>query len=673
MRNVTVGIMILLIAVILLGCNGTSPVVATPDMTPTATPSPSPSPTPSLAPYMEPTQPLPMDEGIKISFWCSFEPMLHIKYPGGDHYEVITDHGHYTGRLILLDSDVNSWIKSLKIRVYDENDELIHTCQFNNVMFACDRGYRVFDEDEHVEQVEMLWVDDSDELLAIERNIAAFRNLIYLDIDGLECESLDTLKTLQKLRVLHVSLRSEEDLDLAPLSNMRCLRSLSLACWQSKVYNLEALASLTQLEKLSKSGFRASNLNVLSNFINLTEIYLRNGELEQHVIYTLPRHLKKATLLNLTSEANLESVVELEELSTDTIVDLSSLINLPKLVRLELDNVYDLEPITQIDSLKYLTLFYDEKKNSEEVLRIPTLAQLKDLVITIYSGPEQLDIGGLKGMQSLESLSFIGAIETWVEIVNVNALAHLDNLVSLYVDHEGVWVISDISFLETMEKLKHLTIDLWGIKNVTPLVKLTSLESLSVSASELPRLSGLDNLKDMELRYCSELDLKCIKNTHLKKLRFWECYDLKSLEAIDTIENLEELYILVDNNKAIPDFKNLKNLVSLSLYDNEITHLSLIHLNQLREMCVAVNPIVNILFLTNCPKLRKLFLNDTCVNDVSILSELKDLEYIDISYTDVTSISPLATLENLKYLNVEGCSIEDFEAFSDREDIVIVR
>ena len=120
-----------------------------------------------------------------------------------------------------------------------------------------------------------------------------------------------------------------------------------------------------------------------------------------------------------------------------------------------------------------------------------------------------------------------------------------------------------------------------------------------------------------------------------------------SLEFLSELTNLEYLNIEISSYSDIESLESFKNLVSL------------------RELILSPGgKFTDINFLSECKKLQKLDLaidaryssyGDTKINDITVLSNLKNLEELNIRgiHSDL-DMSPIGGCKNLKDLNIKG-------------------
>jgi hypothetical protein len=111
--------------------------------------------------------------------------------------------------------------------------------------------------------------------------------------------------------------------------------------------------------------------------------------------------------------------------------------------------------------------------------------------------------------------------------------------------------------------------------------------------------------------------------THIKELKFFNCYNLYDFRALSKLPNLHSLKI-----ESCGDIKDLSSLSEISVTNLEIKNCGALH-------------------------------------DISELSSMPNLKYLDLSgCSKIKDFSVIARLPNLYGLNLRGCnSIEDAEFF----------
>ena len=147
------------------------------------------------------------------------------------------------------------------------------------------------------------------------------------------------------------------------------------------------------------------------------------------------------------------------------------------------------------------------------------------------------------------------------------------------------------------------------------------------------------------------------------------------------------------SNATDKDLENLKYLTKLEHlwlhHTPQITDISFVReMKDLKSFSVGSQNIDNLNLLKNCKKLETLYLFDTNltnldiltgntelraldikwgnpVRDISGLRKLGKLERLSISSSELTDISPIASLDSLKFLDLSCDSISDISVLAD--------
>ncbi|WP_205677295.1 immunoglobulin-like domain-containing protein [Aquibacillus halophilus] len=162
------------------------------------------------------------------------------------------------------------------------------------------------------------------------------------------------------------------------------------------------------------------------------------------------------------TEAELESLTELDEADYKGITNLQGLEHATNLTLLDLNlnNVTDLSPLSGLSNLESLSL-----RNND----ISTLAPVKNLSNLTF-----LNVSGNLSLDKTE-------------------LSDFTQLKSLYLYSSG---ITDISFLENLTNLRNLYLDNNSISDITPIKDLPNLDLLNLKANSIINLSNATNLID---------------------------------------------------------------------------------------------------------------------------------------------------------------------------------
>jgi Leucine-rich repeat (LRR) protein len=118
----------------------------------------------------------------------------------------------------------------------------------------------------------------------------------------------------------------------------------------------------------------------------------------------------------------------------------------------------------------------------------------------------------------------------------------------------------------------------------------------------------------------------------------------------------------------IEGLTSLKNLIQLSLYNNQIMRIEgLEGLTSLRKLYLEKNHIDRLEGLTGCRNLEELYLSgqntetEFTFDDYSLAAISGSLRYLDLGSSNVVHSKPLYYLERLEVLILKRNRISDFE------------
>ncbi|MYB01491.1 hypothetical protein F4X90_17725, partial [Candidatus Poribacteria bacterium] len=187
---------------------------------------------------------------------------------------------------------------------------------------------------------------------------AAF--LEQFNADDNQIQDLQPLASLVNLRRL--SLHKNRISDVAPLANLTNLRDLYLSA--NRISNISPLEKLTTLKTLHLhfGGNQISNLLPLSDLVELEQLALSGNRISdiaplENLTNLKTLHLGGNQISDITPLRNLTELVELS-LNDNKIVDISALENLINLVQVNLQNnpIRGLSPLLNLPALRYLNI-----------------------------------------------------------------------------------------------------------------------------------------------------------------------------------------------------------------------------------------------------------------------------------------------------------------------------
>ena len=292
---------------------------------------------------------------------------------------------------------------------------------------------------------------------------------------------------------------SLEDLKLMPYLKSLTVHGL-------KLDTLTDLASLNKLEKLDLSGcrFPASELSVTASLPELTTLIL--------------------------SDCSLSSISDLDGAKNLVVLDLS-----------KNGGIRNLQPISNITSLKELYL------QNNAVIALDHLSGLTNL--------QKLDV-------SYNSLTSLAPITGCIKLTYLNADGNQ---------------LASLAGMESLALLTELSVNYNLLTDVASLASCSELNILSVTNNQITDISGLAGLTKLE-----KLDFSY---NSVAQLPTWDSgCTLRTIDgSYNAIENLNSLassttlsYIYMDYNKItdVSALANCYNLVQLNVFGNKIKDVS---------------------------------------------------------------------------------------------------
>jgi Leucine-rich repeat (LRR) protein len=172
-----------------------------------------------------------------------------------------------------------------------------------------------------------------------------------------------------------------------------------------------------------------------------------------------------------------------------TFSDLTPLTKLPNLEELSImENWYltDISPLSSLVNLKSLYLFISPGRNYAELL---PLKHLESLGLAYVH-----DVTNIAQLQSLKTLQ-IGGFERSGEELNINRLENLVNLEDLTLDRIQAL---DLSWIQSLRKLKVLWLRDDTINDITPLAALPNLEKIYIASCTIEDITPLLKSKSIK-------------------------------------------------------------------------------------------------------------------------------------------------------------------------------
>ena len=418
----------------------------------------------------------------------------------------------------------------------------------------------------------------NDSLLMNMEDLKNFPNLKKLNLgsDHIPQVALEQLDSLEELwcgntpKDLSASLKHPEKLKV-------------LGCFD--VVQLDGVDAFTELEHLYVKDYDLTDLNAISALVNLKKLEIIGGDriTDFGVLHSLKQlellHIEASQLKDISFVKQMENLQDFS-LKNTIVIDISSLKGKTALKKVDLQSNMELQDYRALSSLRgieELTLELGSKA------QIPNPSKWKALHTLSISGVS--DLSFVKSLTGLKKLCIAG-----VDCGTMDALTALQDLEYLQIGYV-YGELDNLSMLTDLTKLKVL--DMSGMSvygNVEAVFSIASLEELNLNDCSF----GLD--------FDAISKNKNLKKLHMNRMRLWENIMVQQDGAF-TYVNYDDV-ALMDEIEVLKKFPNLE------------------------ELYLQGDKIVDISFVENLPKLKKLDITNNYVTDLRPLQQLQQLEIV---------------------------------------------
>jgi internalin A len=251
--------------------------------------------------------------------------------------------------------------------------------------------------------------------------------------------------------------------------------------------------NMATLVELDASYEDIAHLQGIQHAINLTDLDLGGNPLtndsDLQLLAQLTR-LERLTLsgtdLTILPDLSALSMLESLYLAGVPITSLSPLSGVTSLKRLQFANcdVSDLAPLADLANLEYLSF------QNTEVANLGPLAGLDNLRNLSVMHSPVADVSSVVGLPNLEALSV-----AYAEISDLSQFSSATQLTDLGLGGNG---LDDISDLSGLTGLSYLGLESNSITDLSPLAGMTQMTHLQLSGNQVSDLSPLSGLADLE-------------------------------------------------------------------------------------------------------------------------------------------------------------------------------
>lgn len=448
--------------------------------------------------------------------------------------------------------------------------------------------------------------------------------------------------------------------------------------------NLNGIENLTNLESLTLSGVRVTDLAPLADLPKLQRIGLLNldiddlSPLEPLALTTL--WVEGLPLENVSFLRQLPSLSALYLRGVD--VDLAPVAELTGLTTLQLSALGANPDYSFIGGLPHLTTLSLNAGSRSHLGTIGAPPKLTDLTISgsaltevnlvsaqtnlrtlALSTPALPDLNALRGLRQLRELQLNPS-----SAKSLDPLTGMTSLNKLTIYQGAVTDAKALAGLTGLETLSIWSTPLASLPSLAGLRALTSLDLRSNKLTALPDLSALDALVTLDASgnqiatLPTRWDLDRLTSLYLYSNRLTALPDLAGLPALTTLDasvnqitslparwelpDLASLNLNVNRLGTLPDLSSLDALTTLSLGDNQLSRLQLSGLPALKDLVASGNQLTSVGTFTDVPALARVNLSGNAIRDLSGLVGLPALREIDLTGNRIGDVSGLPA--NLK-------------------------
>jgi Leucine-rich repeat (LRR) protein len=455
--------------------------------------------------------------------------------------------------------------------------------------------------------------------------------------------NISNLSFLKKL--LYVDLKRNNIDNISPLKELKELQSLDLS-WNNNIQEISVIKDFKVLKALGLAFNKITEftLDFLDSLPNLQELYLHNNPIDN-----LPQEIIKDWKNCLDDLKKYFSEIK----KPQVILDLERRLNI-QLVNVDID---------QISNLSFETAYSLNQKN--EVIGLT----IRDQHLS--------DISFIQNFKNLQKLYLGGN-----NIKQVNDLKGLTDLVRLGLKYNQISEIS-LDFIESLPSLQVLYLKGNPIQNIPKEIfdkeenYLEDLKKYFSQNSQIQTIFG-STIEDAK-KIIQEAKEKKLIRIDLGRLGITDLNEIPELFELNWLEELmisnqywdykTRKWIHSDNNGELnkvsrtpKDFEKLENLKVLQIGG------SFIYKNDINIDNWEIN---NIELLSSLKNLEYLDIRNSNVKDLSFITELHKLEFLDASWNKINNISFLSSLTSVNSIDISGNEIVDFSYLGNLELIFL--
>lgn len=337
-------------------------------------------------------------------------------------------------------------------------------------------------DDSAIEEAVRIQLDRVDENPLYSNELWAIKEFV-VPAGAASCDELTKLTYLEKLTATDYDFPS-----MRFLSSMTNIQELNLTGCRFPSEDMEIIAGLPMLQRLTMSDCGLSTLADLEKaqnliYLNLNNNTIRNLEPLSSLVFLNEIHLSHNALTNLSALGSLTNLETLD-VSYNSLSSIAPIATCQKLSWLNVNNnaLVNLGAVDNIPTLTYLNAAYNDLNDAAVLANCTSLTELD------ISNNDLTDISSLGSLSKLEILNFshneVTALPSWAD---GSVLRSIDGSYNK---------LTSLSNLKNMLELTHVYMDYNEITTVAPLEKCYKLVMVNIYGNAI---EGVEKLTEHDI------------------------------------------------------------------------------------------------------------------------------------------------------------------------------
>ena len=213
--------------------------------------------------------------------------------------------------------------------------------------------------------------------------------------------------------------------------------------------------------------------------------------------------------------------------------------------------------------------------------------------------------------------------------------------------------VDDLAPLSGLDSLRELDLRENVVKRLDPLSEHSDLERLNLSGnpvSDISALEGMGALEELRLDVTEVAYADVLALPYFGRLQVLGIGGL-GIEDLSSLSAMRQLRRLYLSNNGLVDISPLGDLVDLWTLD------------------VSGNAVSDISTLAAMPRLSGLYLRDNAVADIAALADLVEVETLNLAGNSISDLSSLSAMKRLRWFDVRDNAVEDIAALADLVEV----